>query len=106
MATSNLNHPNRSKEPLTEVVQGIEGGAALADSVTTGTELDIYRDLVDTAGQGLEGARIEELVPPFLVITHKQSPFMDRHHEMYVEGGRDGDFFDTLGRVYFDGETK
>lgn len=75
-------------------------------TTTTGTDLDVFRDLANDAGAGLEGARLEELIPPFIMIMHAQSPQLDRTSEQYVPGGQDGMFFDTVKQVFYDGEKE
>ena len=69
-----------------------------------GTDLDVYRDLVDTAGAGLEDARVEELLTPFLGLLQPLSPQLDRSRPEYIPEARDGMFINTLTNQVFSGE--
>lgn len=84
--------PQDEKPPLTPANLGV------------GTDLEIV-DFGDDAGAGMEGARSEELLTPFLGLIQALSPQVDQSSPDYQESARPGMLINTMTGQLFDGKT-
>jgi len=70
-----------------------------------GRDLEVFRGLAEDAGAGLEGARMEELLTPFLGLLQPLSPQLDSGSPAYMEQAKQGMFVNTVTGQLFDGRT-
>lgn len=67
----------------------------------TGTDVEVFRGLAETAGAGLEGARIEEMLTPFIALLQSNSPQVDPTSAVYLAKAQQGMFINTASsRLY------
>ncbi len=82
----------------------IRPGGNGAKKPPPGTDLEIY-DFGDDSGAGLEGARSEELLTPFLAVLQSNSPQLDSGSPLYQESARAGMLINTMSGQLFDGKA-
>jgi hypothetical protein len=85
-------HADEPKEPLTPANLG------------PGTALEVV-DFGEDAGAGMEGARSEELLTPFLGLIQALSPQVDPSSPSYQETAKVGMMINTMTGELFDGKT-
>ncbi len=69
-----------------------------------GQEIENF-DFGDDGGAGLEGARSEELLTPFLAVLQSNSPQLDSGSPLFQESARAGMLINTMSGQLFDGRT-
>jgi len=61
-------------------------------------------DLIQFAGQGVEGLGTDDLAIPFINIIQSNSPQLNKREGKYIEGSEVGMLFNTVTNELFDGE--
>ena len=65
---------------------------------------NLMDDLFNSAGQGTETIKAEDMQIPFMRLLQAMSPQLDKNEASYIKGASQGDIFNTVTGQYWEGE--
>lgn len=76
----------------------------LVEKANTAVSTDVDFDFGSDAGAGMEGVDAQSFAIPFLSILHKQSPQCEETDPKFIEGAKQGQFFNSVNNKLYDGK--
>ena len=95
-----------AKSPtVTKAEEEVQTAGAVATVASAGLPADIADEFLADAGAGMESVGAQDLQIPFIGILQALSPQCKTREPTYIEGAKDGMFFNNVTQEMYDGDV-